>query len=51
VRQRKAAQLTLSDQTAYAAERGIAVLEAMFGQEASTAKQAKLRKATESRKT
>ena len=51
VRQRKAAQLTLSDQTAYAAERGIAELEAMFGQEASAAKQAKLHKAIESRKT
>ncbi|MBT5569675.1 MAG: hypothetical protein HOJ90_00495 [Alphaproteobacteria bacterium] len=51
VRQRKAAQLTLSDQTAYAAERGVSVLEAMFGAEANASKLAKLRKAVENRET
>ncbi len=45
VRQRDADNLTLSDRTAYHEERRFAVLETMFGAEASDAAKKKLRKA------
>ena len=44
VPQRKASRLTLSDARAYTTERSIAILEAMFGKDASASDLAKLRK-------
>lgn len=44
VPQRKAARLTLSDTRAYTTERGIAILEAMFGKDANEDDLARLRK-------